>query len=163
MSAIPCTITCFLAAVILVAMIVMSLMVQYDPFIKSYRDQLSKETKLVYDKIVEERGRLFFTGYVIGFAVSVALIAVNIKLLKQKIPVSAMVCLTVVVSTVISHLYYTLSPKTAYMVSLLKTDKERADWLQVYKSMQFYFHISYALGIAAVGVFSYAFRGQCSA
>lgn len=161
MSAIPCTITCFLAAVILVAMIIMALMVQYDPFIKSYRDNLSKETKSVYDKIVEERGRLYFTGYLLGVAVSLALIFINVKLLKQKIPISAMVCLTVVASTVISHFYYTLSPKTSYMVSLLKTDKERADWLQVYKSMQYYYHISFALGIAAVGVFSYAFRGKC--
>lgn len=161
MSVIPCTITCFLAAVILAAMVIMSLMVSYDPFIKSYRDQLPNDVKASYDSIVKERSSIYFTGYLIGFVLSVFLIIFNVRVLKQKIPVSAMVCLTVVVSTVVNYFYYTLSPKSTFLVSLLKTEEQKANWVKVYKSMQYYYHLSFLLGAGAVGVFTYAFRGKC--
>ena len=72
-----------------------------------------------------------------------------------------MVCVAVVISTLFSYFYYILSPKTKFMISLLKTDEMREDWFKLYKSMQYYYHASYALGAVAVGVFAYAFRGYC--
>jgi hypothetical protein len=156
-----CTVTCFIALVIVVAMVIMTFMVSNDQFIKSYRDQLPDDLKTHYDNVVAERHRIFFTGYLIGFVLSVFIIIFNVNLLKQKMPVSAMVCLAVVVSTVTNYFYYILSPKSSYMVELFKTDKQRQDWLKIYKSMQYYYHASFVLGAVAVGVFAYAFRGSC--
>lgn len=157
----PCTITCFLAAVIVVAMILMTVMIHHDPFIKNYKNQLPDDIKTTYNEIVVERGTIYYTGYLIGFALSVFLILLNVYGMKKKMPATAMVCLAVVVSTLFSYFYYVLSPKTKYMVSILKTAEQREAWLKIYKSMQFYFHFSYALGVVAVGVFAYAFRGYC--
>jgi len=154
----PCTVTCFIALVIVVAMVIMTLMVSNDSFIKSYRDHLPTEVKTEYERIVAERQQIYFTGYLIGVVVSVLTI---IFVLKRRMPVSAMVCLTVVISTVINYFYYILSPKSNYMVDLLKTDQQRQEWLKVYKTMQYYYHFSYVLGAVAVGVFAYAFRGSC--
>lgn len=156
-----CTVTCFIAFVIVVAMVIMNVMVMNDPFIQSYKNQLPEDIKKQYDNIVAERSRIFFTGYLIGFVLSVFVIIFNINVLKQKMPVAAMVCLAVVVSTVVNYFYYILSPKSNYMVDLLKTEKQRQDWLQIYKSMQYYYHGSFVLGAVAVGVFAYAFRGSC--
>ena len=156
-----CTTTCFIAFVIVVAMVVMTFMVSNDPFVKNYRNQLPEDIKKHYDNIVAERQRIYFTGYVIGFVLSVFVIIFNINVLKQKMPITAMVCLAVVVSTVVNYLYYILSPKSNYMVELLKTEKQRQDWLQIYKSMQYYYHSSFVVGAVAVGVFAYAFRGSC--
>ena len=139
----------------------MTLMVSNDPFIKSYRDGLPDNLRKEYDNIVSERKRIYFTGYLVGFILSIFIIIINVNVLKTKMPVLAMVCLTVVVSTVVNHLYYVMSPKSNYMVTLLKTDKQREDWLRVYRSMQYYFHGSFVLGAVAVGVFAYAFRGSC--
>jgi hypothetical protein len=139
----------------------MNIMVMNDPFVQSYRSQLPEDIKTHYDNIVAERHRIFFTGYLIGFVLSVFVIIFNINVLKQKMPVAAMVCLAVVVSTVVNYFYYILSPKSNYMVDLLKTEKQRQDWLQIYKSMQYYYHGSFVLGAVAVGVFAYAFRGSC--
>jgi uncharacterized protein YacL len=155
---IPCTITCFIALVIVVAMVIMSLMVSNDPFIKDYRNKLPTDVKKEYDRIVAERQQIYFTGYLIGFVVSIFVI---IFVLKMRMPVSAMVCLTVVISTLINYFYYILSPKSNYMIELLKTDQQRQEWLKAYKSMQYYYHFSFVLGAAAVGVFAYAFRGNC--
>ena len=139
-------------------MVFMALMVSNDPFVKNYRNKLPNEIKSEYDRIVAERQQIYFTGYIIGFVVSIFVIIV---VLKMRMPVSAMICLTVVVSTVINYFYYILSPKTNYMIDLLKTDEQRQDWLKIYKSMQYYYHFSFVLGAVAVGVFAYAFRGKC--
>ena len=157
----PCTVTCFIALVIVVAMIIMSLMVSNDSFIKNYRDKLPIDTQNEYDRIVSERQQIHFTGYLIGFVVALFSIIFSINVLKHSMPISAMVCLTVVISTVINYFYYILSPKSNYMIELLKTDQQRQEWLQVYKSMQYYYHLSFVLGAVGVGVFAYAFRGNC--
>ena len=143
-------------------MVIMTIMVSNDSFIQSYRNQLPEDIKKVYDQIVAERQRIFFTGYGIGFVVALFSIIFSINVLKQKIPVSIMVCLAVVVSTVVNYFYYILSPKSTYMVDVIKNDQQRQDWLRVYKSMQYYYHFSFVLGAVAVGVFAYAFRGKCS-
>jgi hypothetical protein len=156
-----CTFTCFVAFVIVVAMVLMTVMVSNDPFVKSYRDQLPEDIQSHYDNIVAERHRIYFTGYLIGFVLSLFVIIINVNVLKNKMPVGLMVCLTVVVSTVVNYFYYILSPKTNYMVNFLKTDKQREDWLKIYKSMQYYYHFSFVLGAIAVGIFAYAFRGNC--
>ena len=162
MAAVPCTITCFIAAVIVVAMVIMTIMVQYDPYITSYKDKLPKDVQDAYAKIVAERSQIYFTGYLIGFVLSVFLIIFNVNVMKRKMPVSAMVCFAVVISTLVNYFYYMLSPKTTMLVTLLKTDEQREDWAKMYKSMQYYYHASFALGAAAVGVFAYAFRGNCA-
>jgi uncharacterized membrane protein YkgB len=155
---VPCTATCFIALIIVVAMIIMSLMVSNDSFIKSYRNSLPDNIKKEYDRIVSERQQIYFTGYLIGVVASIIVI---IFILKMRMSLSAMVCLTVVTSTVVNYFYYILSPKSNYMIDLLKTDQQRQDWSKVYKSMQYYYHSSYVLGAVAVGVFAYAFRGNC--
>ena len=136
-------------------------MVSNDSFVKSYRDNLPEELQFMYDNVVSERRQIYFTGYLIGFIVAIFLIIVNVRVLKKKMPVLAMVCLAVVVSTIVNLFYYMLYPKTYYMVTLLKTDKQREDWLRVYQSMQYYYYSSFVMGAVAVGVFAYAFRGSC--
>lgn len=142
-------------------MVIMTLMVSNDSFIQSYRNQLPDDIKTEYDKIVTERQSIFFTGYLIGFVVSIFIIILNVNVLKKRMPIAAIVCLTVVVSTLVNYFYYILSPKSNHIISLLKTDQQREDWLRIYKSMQYYYHSSFALGAVAVGVFAYAFRGNC--
>jgi len=158
---VPCSITCFVATVILVAMVIMMYMAKNDPFVQSYRNSLPDDLKPAYDKIVSERMQIYTTGYIIGFIASALLIALNVVVLKKKMPVSAMVCLAIVVSTVINYFYYILTPKTTLMVNLLKTDKQKSEWTQVYKSMQYYYHSSFVFGAAAVGIYAFAFRGSC--
>ena len=158
----PCTITCSIALVIVVAMIIMTFMMSNDSFVQSYRNKMPNDVKNAYDKIVEERKMIYFTGYVIGFVLSALFIVFNINVLKQKMPISAMVCIAIVISTLVNYFYYVLSPKTNYVINLLKTDEQRKDWLHMYRTMQYYYHGSFALGAVAVGVFAYAFRGNCN-
>ena len=99
----PCTITCFLALAIIVAMVIMTSMVHNDPSIQSYRKQLPDDIKNTYDEISAERAQIYYTGYVVGFILSILVILLNRIVLKNKMPASAMVCLAIVVSTFVSY------------------------------------------------------------
>jgi hypothetical protein len=157
----PCGITCFLAAVIAISMVIFTIMSSQDPFIKEYSSQLSPELKQIYEKIVEERRNIFFTGYLIGFVVSICFVIFSINVYGVKFRVSWLICSVVAISFIVNYLYYTLSPKTDYLVNHLNNEHDRALWMEMYRKMQVYFHLSFLMGLVAVGVFGYAFRNSC--
>jgi len=157
----PCGITCFIAAVIVLAMVFFTLMTSQDPVVQGFAAELSPELKQVYEKIVKERQNIFFTGYLIGFVVSILFIVFSVNVLKTKIHVSWLVCTVVAISFVVNYMYYTLSPKSDYLVNHLKNARDRELWTQMYRHMQYYFHFSFVVGLVGVGIFGYAFRGSC--
>lgn len=154
-----CGITCFFAIAIIASMFVMTLLTKSNPHVLEYRKSLSPELQAVYDTIVEERASLSITGYSIGLFLSIIFIFFVTR--SRKMAVSGMVCLAVLISFIVHHLYYMLSPKSKYMVSYLETKEEKENWLAVNRSMQVNYHLSFVLGIAGVGVLAYAFRGYC--
>lgn len=157
----PCGITCFFAAVIVVAMIVFTVLSSQDPVIQGFASELSPELKHVYENIVKERSSIFFTGYLIGIVVAVLFVLFSVNVLKVKFRVSWLICSVVVISFIVNHLYYTLSPKTDYLVNHLKNEHDRVLWAKMYRHMQVYFHLSFVIGLVGVGVFGYAFRDLC--
>jgi uncharacterized membrane protein YedE/YeeE len=157
----PCGITCFFAAVIVVAMVVFTLLSSQDPVIQRFAYELSPELKQIYENIVKERTNIFFTGYLIGVVVAVLFVIFSVNVVKVKFRVSWLICSVVVISFVVNHLYYTLSPKTDYLVNHLKNEHDRVLWAKMYRHMQVYFHLSFAIGLVGVGVFGYALRDLC--
>jgi hypothetical protein len=157
----PCGITCFLAAVVVVGMVIFTFLSSQDPVIQGFADELSPELKPIYENIVKERLTIFFTGYLIGFVVSILFIIFSVNVLKVKFRVSWLICSIVAISFIVNYLYYTLSPKSDYLVNHLKNDHDRVLWTKMYRHMQYYFHLSFLIGLVGVGVFGYAFRGSC--
>jgi uncharacterized membrane protein YkgB len=51
-----------------------------------------------------------------------------------------------------------LSPKTDWMLNHIKTNEQNKIWLEMYKTMQFNYHMGFVIGIIAVGVFAFSFR-----
>jgi hypothetical protein len=154
-----CGITCFFALAIIASMFAMTLLTKNNPHVLNYKKSLSPELQVIYDKIVDERANISMTGYAIGLFVSIVFIFFSSY--TRKLPISGMVCVAVLISFIIHHLYYMLSPKSKYMVSYLQTKEEKENWLKVNRSMQFNYHVSFLLGITGVGVLAYAFRGYC--
>jgi len=153
-----CGWTCFLAAIIIVGMVIMTMMMQSDPFIQTYEEKLSPELQTVYKKIVKERQSIFYMGYLIGFVVAILFLLFSFKYMGRRLSTSAVVCSVVAISFIVNHLYYILAPKTDYMVSHLNNQRDRDNWVEMYRRMQVYFHGSMVVGLVAVGVFGYAFR-----
>jgi hypothetical protein len=57
-----------------------------------------------------------------------------------------------------NYFYYTLYPKSDWLLNYLKNPEEIKNWLRLYKEMQYNYHMGLVLGIIAVGVFAFAFR-----
>jgi hypothetical protein len=129
--------------------------------IEKYQDQLPQDLRRIYDKIQKERLGIYYYGYVLGFILSLIIIIYNYQKSnnnKSKLSTSHIFCIVVATSFITNYFYYMLSPKTTWMLEHIKTPEQTQAWLQMYKSMQKYYHIGFVLGIVAIGLLAIAFR-----
>ena len=80
------------------------------------------------------------------------------KFMKIKTSTMSLVCIIGAITFTTNYLYYILYPKTDYMLLHLNDKKQIEGWLNVYKSMQFKFHLGFVFGIIAVIIFSASFN-----
>lgn len=154
----PCSITCIFSAVFVISMIFMTNAMSTSQTIQTYQKQLPQDLQQLYQQIREERTQIFYTGYIIGFVLALIIIVYNTQIKKEKMGWPAMVCLTVTVAFITNYFYYVLTPKTKWMLDHIENPDETKAWLQMYKSMQTYYHGSLVFGIIAIGLFAFAFR-----
>jgi uncharacterized membrane protein YkgB len=126
--------------------------------IKIYKDKLPTDLQKRYEKISEERRRISYVGYILGLVISLFLIYYNIKLKKNKMNTWSIVCLVMAISFITNYFYYVLSPKTDWMLNHTNNSEQVKAWLQMYKTMQYNYHMGIVLGIIGVGVLALAFR-----
>jgi len=118
-----------------------------------YKEKLSPDLQKRYDKIARERMLISVQGYVAGVILS--LFIIFYKGIKN--PYSSG-CTVMATCFLTNYLYYMLHPKSDWVLNHVETQEEVKAWLQMYREMQFNYHAGLALGIVAVGVFSFAFR-----
>lgn len=153
-----CSLTCGLAAAFVIAMVLMNYWMVTNQTTQKYRAQLPSSLQKTYDEIVKERTQIFYTGYIIGVLLAARLIYYNTQIKKEKMGTCAMVCLTIFIAFITNYFYYTLSPKTKWMLNSIEDPEQTKAWLQMYRTMQLYYHGSLVLGLIAVGVLAFAFR-----
>lgn len=153
-----CSITCMFSAMLIIAMIVMTSSISSSQTMQNYEKGLSPHLLKTYDEIKDERTRIFYFGYALGFVLSLLAILFNTQIKKNKMEWRTMVCLTITVSFVTNYLYYILTPKTKWMLEEVENEQQTKAWLQMYKNMQYYYHGGLLLGIAAIGLMAFAFR-----
>jgi len=122
--------------------------------VRHYRQQLNPQQRAAYDKIAKERLNISIKGYILGFILSLFVIVVYNKRIKP----SSVVCLVLATSFLTNYFYYTLSPKSDWMLNYVENREQTQAWLKMYETMQYYYHAGLVLGILGVGVFAYAFR-----
>jgi hypothetical protein len=130
--------------------------------VKQYRQNLSPQQKMVYDKIASERLKISLQGYGLGFILSLFIIYYNYQK-THKLRSSITVCIVLATSFLTNYFYYILSPKTDWMLNHVEGTEAQAKqqvqaWLQMYRTMQFYYHAGLVLGILGVGILAFAFR-----
>ena len=157
----PCSISCTLSLVFIVSMIYMNYASTKNQTIQKYEQQLPQELKETYRKIQQERQSIYYYGYALGFILSLIIIIYNYQKSsshKTKLSTSHIVCIVVATSFITNFFYYMLSPKTTWMLDHIKTPEQTKAWLQMYKSMQKYYHTGLLLGVIAVALMAIAFR-----
>ena len=141
-----CKKCCGIFIVIIIAMIYFTIMTPTEKH-KTLHRLLTMHQKEAYKKIVHERRSIYYQGYLLGFILSM-LIIYNSPKMKQ----NSMICLVGVVSFTVNYFYYILSPKSDWIILHLYSAQQRLAWLDVYKSMQFNYHMGFLLGIIGMMV-----------
>ena len=153
-----CTISCMISAAFVIGMIYFYNMTDKSEIVKHYKQKLSSDQQKRYEKIVEERTRISYTGYILGLVISLFIIFYNMNLKGTKLSNTSLVCTVIATSFVTNYFYYMLSPKTDWMLNHMNSQEEVRTWLQMYREMQYNYHMGIVLGIIAVGILAYAFR-----
>jgi len=153
----PCYISCALATIFVIGSIFMSNMTQKNRTIQIYQSQLPSNLQNIYKKITDERQRIYYCGYALGLILSIIIIFYKTQ---NRLPMTngTMVCTVITVSFITNYFYYSLSPKSTYMLEHINSPEQTKAWLAMYKAMQYYWHAGLVLGIIAVMFLALAFR-----
>jgi len=126
--------------------------------VKMYKSKLSTGLQKRYDAISKERLMISYYGYGIGLGISLFIIYYNLKIKSRHLNNFSLVCIVMATCFVTNYFYYILSPKSDWMLNHMHNSIEVKAWLQMYREMQFNYHMGLVLGIIAVGIFAFAFR-----
>ncbi len=137
-----------------------SLYIKYSPLnkIDDFLILLKITDKILYDKLSNERLMISTYGYVLGFILSLFIIYYNRSLKREKLNNVSLVCIVVSTCFLTNYFYYSLTPKSDWMLNHITNGEQSKLWLEMYKKMSFYYHSGLVLGIIAVGFLAFAFR-----
>ena len=153
-----CSVSCSISLIFIIGMIYFYNASSKSEVVKQYKTKLPKDLQVRYDKITRERMSISYYGYGLGVLLSLVIIFYNKKMKGKLLSNASLVCIVLSVSFFTNYFYYMLSPKTDWMLNHVKTPEETKAWLQMYREMQFNYHLGLVLGILGVGVFAFAFR-----
>ena len=118
------------------------------------RDSVSGEAAEAYEKISKERGTLYIVGISIGLVVaSLFTSTYGSKISNRFHRMTTFVAITLFIGV----FFYSLYPKSDYMLNHIKNDKEAKAWMEVYKTMKTRYMIGLVLGALAAIPLSNAF------
>ena len=142
-----CPTSCIIAGAFIISSIFVCLRVDKQTLKDPLFNLLSEENKKRYINIANERKDIYLKGFGIGFIVSViALLFLNNNKM-FKVTKLVNICFVLATSYTINYFFYILHPKSDYMVLHLKNTEEKHAWLDIYKTMQFNYHLGFALGL----------------
>jgi hypothetical protein len=155
-----CPYTCLLAGVFIISMIYFHVVtIHVTPVVQEYKKSLPLHLQSIYNEISHERMKISLQGYALGFLLS-AMVILYYKMSSKKsmLTPTTLVCLVITITFITNYFYYILSPKRDWMLNHIKSHAENANWLNMYRKMQFHYHLGLVLGIIGVGIFAFAFR-----
>ena len=154
-----CAISCAIAFIFIVANIYCcAFSHRSGGVIHEFVAKLSPDNQRRYAVITRERQGIYFMGLFLGFILSMILLVCCRKYFLGSR--GGILCMVAAVSFSVNYFYYILSPKSDWMVLHLRSGEETQAWLNVYRTMQYNYHIGLVLGILAVVAFGNAL---CSA
>jgi len=154
----PCSTTCLIATGLIISMIYFQNATTKSKIVQHYKQQLPPNLQQRYEKISDERLRIYYYGYILGFILSFIIIMYNYSLKRNQLTNVSLICLVIVVSFFTNYFYYILSPKSDWMLNHINSPEQTKAWLTMYRTMQVNYHTGLVVGIVAVAVFAFAFR-----
>jgi len=151
-----CYTTCGVAGVFLFSMVYMTFAVDKNYVKDDLMKMLTPELQEKYRHILKERRDIYLTGFVGGLIISLG----TWMYLKNNYKMEGFhsACYLIAMTYIFCYIYYTMTPKSDLLVVYLDDPAAREKWVEVYKYMQYNYHMSMLLGIVFVGLLGY---GMC--
>lgn len=113
--------------------------------ISQFKSTLSPELLQKYKNITNMRFKIWLEGLVLGLVVGVV---VSYLLIGKTNKLGRASVLTAIM-LVVNYMYYMLYPKPVYMLNLLENMKQVKEYNDVYREMQFKYHLGLLFGVVA--------------
>lgn len=153
-----CSVSFFISVMFIIAMVYCNMASYQNKTILNYRNQLPDNLKIIYDKITQERLVIYYQGYLLGLILSLFIILYNYKIKEEKLTLFSVICIVLATSFVVNYFYYTLYPKTNWMIDNINDVTQAKTWLVMYKHMKGYYHTGLLLGLISIIILAVAFR-----
>ena len=153
-----CIISCMISTIFIIGMIYFYNMTSENEIVKTYKEKLPSDLQKRYEKIAKERMMISYQGYFYGLLISLFIIFYNLKIKREKLTTIPLVCIVVSTCFLTNYFYYMLSPKSDWMLNHTNSSEQVKAWLQMYRAMQYNYHMGIVLGIIGVGILAFAFR-----
>ena len=151
-----CHISCVISMIFIIEMIYFYSMTYNNAIVKKYKGSLSSDLQSKYEAISRERMMISYQGYALGFCLSLLIIFYNLQI--KGVKNFPLVCTVMATCFLTNYFYYTLSPKSDWMLNHMSNKEETRAWLEMYREMSFNYHAGLVFGIIAVGIMAFAFR-----
>jgi hypothetical protein len=142
-----CLSWCFVAVVFLVANVYVAFTADKGLLKRDFYKVLSDKQIEKYDELVRERRNIYLQGYFVGFILALIFIVITHR--GGKLFNTGVVCFAGGITLVVNYLYYMLYPKRDFMILHLDNLEQKQAWLNIYKHMQYKYHMGLVLGIIA--------------
>lgn len=119
-----------------------------------FQKSLDTDQLILYNSVRKDRMRLYLTGLAIGTAL--ALLYLYWSPVKG---LMANACLFMMIAWGFTYVYYTLMPKTTYMVQHLTSEEQLTKWTAVYRDMQWRYTLGFLAGALAYALICYGILG----
>lgn len=153
-----CSLSCSISAIFIIGMIYFYNMTDKSKIVKHYKEKLPRDLQNLYDKLSRERLMISYQGYVLGFIISLFIILYNYFYKIRKLNTLSMVCIVLATSFLTNYFYYIIHPKSDWMLNHINNPEQTKAWLEMYREMQFNYHMGLVIGILGVGILAFAFR-----
>lgn len=125
--------SCFVAAILAISLLgatIFTMSISKDQS-DALRRVLSPEKAQKYEQLAKERANIYLTGLVIGIV-----LALLVLFYARPANMFHRVMMSIAIVLLSSVVYYTVVPKSDYMIRHLSSEKENRAWLEVYKGMK---------------------------
>ena len=109
-------------------------------FVK-FRKLLNQKQLEIYNNITKERMSIYIQGLILGILLAV-LVTFNSSLKSTN-----KLCVFVVIALGVNYLFYSLYPKSTYMLLHLNSQQQNEAWLDIYKEMKLRCKLGLLLGL----------------
>lgn len=148
-----CLNTCMIGSGFLGASILTMLSSNKGEKFRKMESVLDDNQRQIYAKIKNERMSIYVQGLFIGIALAILVVSMT------KIDKTKKICLFIVISMAFNGFYYTLYPKSTYMLLHLNSSEQNKAWLDIYREMKLRHTIGFVLGLIGYYIFG---KGICN-